>query len=336
MLFVHGGNFIQGAGGTPIYNSTYIAATQNVIVITINYRLGALGFLASTTLAGNYGFKDQIFALEWVRDNIAVFGGNPNLVTIFGQSAGGTSMACHLTSPVSDPLFQQAIVHSDPWALYLKTPKQAEYTQQKFAYYLNCSQNDFACQRAASVDDVIAAQDFSQNTMRNETNVLALFYEWVPVIDGHYVTDQPITNFYAGKYQKTKPLIMGTVLEEGYLFVWEIFPTSNATYGEYEASVKNIFGSNAQKVLSYYPPAPFGQDQKDIASLLATDFIFFCANRYAAQGINKQNAAPVYIYRFDQVMSFDAWGDVNPYCVGQIGRAVQQECRDRSRMPSSA
>eukprot|EP00456_Euglypha_rotunda_P044862 TRINITY_DN3546_c0_g1_i12.p1 TRINITY_DN3546_c0_g1~~TRINITY_DN3546_c0_g1_i12.p1 ORF type:complete len:169 (-),score=37.22 TRINITY_DN3546_c0_g1_i12:39-545(-) len=148
MLFVHGGNFIQGAGGTPIYNSTYIAATQNVIVITINYRLGALGFLASTTLAGNYGFKDQIFALEWVRDNIAVFGGNPNLVTIFGQSAGGTSMACHLTSPVSDPLFQQAIVHSDPWALYLKTPKQAEYTQQKFAYYLNCSQNDFACQRA--------------------------------------------------------------------------------------------------------------------------------------------------------------------------------------------
>jgi len=183
---------------------------------------------------------------------------------------------------------------------------------------LNCSKTDWDCQRAANVSEVLAAQDFSQNTLQDEPNLLALFYPWAPIIDGKYLIDQPITMFYNGKFQKQKPLIMGTVLEEGYLFIWEIFPTSNATYGEYIAAVNNIWDKNRAQVLTYYPPSPPDMDQKDIASLLTTDVLFYCPTRYAAEGVNLQNVASAYIYRFDQIMSFAGWGDVNPYCVGHV------------------
>jgi carboxylesterase type B len=135
MVFFHGGNFIQGAGGAPIYNASYFAFTYPVIVVTVNYRLGALGFLASQTLPGNYGFQDQVFALKWVQDTIGTFGGDPGKVTIFGQSAGGTSIACHLTNDESDPLFQQAIMESNPFTIPLDTMTRAAAMQQKFAYY---------------------------------------------------------------------------------------------------------------------------------------------------------------------------------------------------------
>jgi len=134
--------------------------------------------------------------------------------------------------------------------------------------------------------------------------------------------DHPVTSFHEGNYQKTKPLIMGTVLEEGWLFIYSLFPTTNMSNGLYEGAVKNVFGSNTEKVLALYPPdrtsPPEDVDDRPIISLLATDFIFYCSGRYMAHAVSDFNVAPLYIYRFDQIMSFDGWGDANPYCVGHV------------------
>lgn len=121
MVFIHGGAFGQGAGSISLYDGTALAK-KGVIVVTLNYRLGALGFLAHPQLvkestngsSGNYGLLDQLAALDWVQRNIAAFGGDPSRVTIFGESAGASSILLHLVSPQSRGLYQQAIVESGP------------------------------------------------------------------------------------------------------------------------------------------------------------------------------------------------------------------------------
>lgn len=118
MFWIHGGGLTLGSGSTPAYWGDRLAARGDVVVVTINYRLGALGFLADPVLSdggdspGNYGFKDQVAALEWVRDNIASFGGDPGNVTIFGESAGGVSVATMLGTPKATGLFHHAIQQS--------------------------------------------------------------------------------------------------------------------------------------------------------------------------------------------------------------------------------
>src|SRR5262245_19930359 len=120
MVFIHGGYFVFGAGSLPIYDGSYLAASGNVVVVTLNYRLGSLGFLAvpELGLTGNYGILDQRMALQWVADNIAAFGGDPGKVTIFGESAGAMSVGLHLFSiPADRDRFRAAIMESNPLAI---------------------------------------------------------------------------------------------------------------------------------------------------------------------------------------------------------------------------
>ena len=117
MVWIHGGGFVNGSGD--IYHSRSLAAKGHIVVVTVNYRLGALGFLAHPSLGppgdvGNYGLADQQAALRWVRDNIAAFGGDPRKVTIAGESAGGMSVCDHLVAPGSAGLFRAAIIQSAP------------------------------------------------------------------------------------------------------------------------------------------------------------------------------------------------------------------------------
>merc|ERR1719420_1449885 len=111
MVWIHGGNLAEGAGSS--YPGEVLANAGNVIVVTINYRLGFLGYIAHPDLNGtNFGLLDQVKALEWVRENIASFGGDPSNVTIFGESAGGTSVLALMASPLSEGLFQRVISES--------------------------------------------------------------------------------------------------------------------------------------------------------------------------------------------------------------------------------
>lgn len=141
MFFIHGGNFDQGAGGVDIYHGGRLATANNVVVVTINYRLGVLGGLvaADGLIGGNFNLRDQRLALQWVQYNIAAFGGNRELVTIFGQSAGGASVAAHLASPPSWPLFHRAIPQSNPVSLPTETVDNALVIGDAIAVKLGCT-----------------------------------------------------------------------------------------------------------------------------------------------------------------------------------------------------
>jgi para-nitrobenzyl esterase len=136
MVFIHGGSFVTGAGSLPVYDGARLAVRGAVIVVTLNYRLGALGFLAGGSgadrLAGNYGFADQQAALKWVRRNIKSFGGDPARITLFGESAGAMSVGAHLVSPASQSLFRNALMESNPYGIPFKTPTQADQIRSEF------------------------------------------------------------------------------------------------------------------------------------------------------------------------------------------------------------
>ena len=118
MIWIHGGGLTSGSGSSPAYDGAPLASRGDVVIVTINYRLGALGYLPDPALAaddeaeGNYGFHDMVAALQWVRDEIAAFGGDPSNVTLFGESAGGVAVAILLGSPLAEGLFQRAIMQS--------------------------------------------------------------------------------------------------------------------------------------------------------------------------------------------------------------------------------
>lgn len=163
MVWIHGGAFVFGNGGGE-YDPTRLVA-EDVIVVTLNYRLGNLGFLAHPDLeddAGNFALMDQQQALRWVKQNIAEFGGNPDNVTLFGESAGGHSVMSHIVSPraSAEDLFQRAIVQSGSYAPFQQPKAVAQAQGQQIATALGCSDpaSIASCLRSASVTDLLALQ----------------------------------------------------------------------------------------------------------------------------------------------------------------------------------
>ncbi|KAJ8871578.1 hypothetical protein PR048_027904 [Dryococelus australis] len=163
MVWFHGGGWVSGAGTSKFYGPTFLM-DQDIVLVTVNYRLGPLGFLSTGDEAspGNYGLKDQVAALRWTRDNIAAFGGNPNSVTIFGESAGGASVHYHMLSPLSNGLFHRGISQSGTalniWTL---APNgDSKFQAEKLATFLSCPKEPTAalvkCLREKSAVDIIA------------------------------------------------------------------------------------------------------------------------------------------------------------------------------------
>jgi para-nitrobenzyl esterase len=146
MVWIHGGSFTLGSSAQPYYDAA-ILADAGVVVVTLNYRLGVFGFLASTASV-NAGFQDQQLALAWVRANVGFFGGNASSVTLFGESAGAHSVSAHLIAPGSQGLFQRAILQSGSIAWFPESPPaytkklpEAQYGGGTFLTYLGCTAN---------------------------------------------------------------------------------------------------------------------------------------------------------------------------------------------------
>ena len=161
LVWIHGGGLVQD--GARNYDGTKLAA-DGAVVVTINYRLGALGFLAHPALAsrpggpaGNYGLMDQQAALRWVQRNIARFGGDPDNVTIAGESAGGLSVLAQMVSSGARGLFQRAIVQSGTFALNQRPLATAEAAGQTFATAVGCPDQTAACLRSVPVSDLVAS-----------------------------------------------------------------------------------------------------------------------------------------------------------------------------------
>ena len=203
LLWIHGGGFTTGSGSDPVYDGTRFVVEDDVVVVTINYRLGVFGFLAHPSVAmadgttGNWGFLDQQAALRWVRANAAHFGGDPSRVTIFGESAGATSVLLHTVAPGSRGLFVRAIAESSP---VLRIPSRERSTQfgNMVAASAHCTTGDVAaCLRAASATDLYAGVPAG-------TDPGGPFFQdrgfvYLPTLDGVTFTEQPLVTTHDTK-----------------------------------------------------------------------------------------------------------------------------------------
>jgi carboxylesterase type B len=196
LVFFHGGAFKDGyAGGLDngvIYDATAYVNTTNSILVAVNYRVGAMGFLFAgleTGIQGNYGLMDQEMALQWVQNNIAAFGGDPTRVAVAGQSAGAMSIASHLSRPASLGLYSAAIMHSDPFGFPFRDVVAGVDLGTVFAQFAGCYNGSGVvdwtvvepCLRALNSSQVLEAQLLANKDIAGDiTKLLQLFVPWTP------------------------------------------------------------------------------------------------------------------------------------------------------------
>jgi para-nitrobenzyl esterase len=277
MVWIHGGALVTGESDD--YDPT-VLVQDGVIVVTVNYRLGALGFLAhsafaaektdpgrggdlGSNMAGDYGLMDQQLALRWVRDNIVFFGGDPLNVTVFGESAGGLSVFSQLVSPAASNLFQKAIIESGSYQLSTQTLATAETAGTAFATAAACNSQTAACLRALSVSAILAKENPAGYT---------------PNIDGEFLPLSLNTALATGQFHHV-PIIQGSNHDEWRLFTSLDFDLTIGPIGNseaaYEAALATLVGPAAPVVAAEYPLAGF--PSADLAFATAgTDVVFAC------------------------------------------------------------
>ncbi|XP_056621761.1 cAMP-regulated D2 protein [Triplophysa dalaica] len=316
MVWIHGGDFIAGSASKPLYDGRFISNYSNTVVVNIEYRLGAFGFLVTgkdpeSSAVGNYGILDQQAALLWVQENIAAFGGDPNKVTLFGESAGAQSVCLHLMMQNSESLFRHAAVQSLPFSIPLKTRLDAMKLGWDFAKLTNCSVFDLACLRSLSARDVLNAQVKSGKII-NPFCFLEAFETWGPFIDGELIQEQPITAFRKGHWQSYKPLILGTTSEEGVIFVYGIFNKSVSML-EIVLYTAAIFKQHTFKILHKYIPFYRNLDKRVMLSQIVTDYMFLCPTRWSARS-GVSIGGSVWMYVFDHPPSDDSIWENLTFC----------------------
>jgi para-nitrobenzyl esterase len=299
MVWIHGGALVTGESND--YDPTALV-NDGVIVVTINYRLGALGFLAhpafaaeltdpnhdgvpATGFAGDYGLMDQQAALRWVRNNILFFGGDPLNVTIFGESAGGLSVFSQLQSPPAAKLFHKAIIESGAYNLNTQTLATAEAAGTAFATAAGCSSQTAACLRALPVATLLADENSAGYT---------------PNIDGGFLPLSLATALATGQFHQV-PVIQGTNHDEWRLFTALDFdllghPISNTEAG-YEAALATLVGPVAAPIVAaQYPLASF--PSADVAfGAAGTDAVFACPALQA--DLSMASFTPLSTYEFN-------------------------------------
>jgi para-nitrobenzyl esterase len=291
MVWIHGGALVTGESND--YDPTRLVEQGDVIVVTINYRLGALGFLAHPALtaespdhaSGNYGLMDQQAALRWVQRNILLFGGNPRNVTIFGESAGGLSVHSQLASPGSQGLFQRAIVQSGAYQLNQPSLATGEAAGSALATRAGCTDQTAACLRGLAVAQILGAQ-------------LPGTGGATPVIDNKFFTQSVGAAFASGNFNRV-PIMEGANHDEWRLFV----AITNLTAGpiapaSYPAAIQATLGIPAAVVplfVAQYPLASYASPNLAL-SALGTDGIFDCNARFVEQKVSQ--FVPTFAYEF--------------------------------------
>ena len=298
MVWIHGGGFTTGGGD--LYDPNPLVK-NGVIVVTINYRLGYLGFFAQSAIdaehhiKGNYGFMDQQFALRWVRRNIAAFGGDPTRVTIFGESAGGLSIYAQLASPLAAGLFHGAISESGSYLEF----------QDYFSYMVPLAVGETAgnglVPSGAAIADNVGCTSQKSACLRAVPAAMMIAGEPAafPFVDGSLLTQTISAAFASGEFNRV-PVISGTNHDEYRLFVaYEYDRVGNPilTSAEYDTGVTALWGTGlAPSVLALYPFAsyPFGGEA---LAASGTDGEFSCPARNADQSLSKY--VTTYAYEFN-------------------------------------
>jgi para-nitrobenzyl esterase len=286
MVWFHGGSYTSGSANQ--YDGSALAR-RGVVVVTVNYRLGAFGFLAHPALSGNYGLLDQQAALRWVRANAAAFGGNPDSVTIFGESAGAGSVCAHLVSPLAAGLFARAILQSGPCSV--RSLPVAEATGRRFATLSGCQAvpDVPACLRARSVDAVL---DAARATAGQSVELT-----WAPTTGTPVLPVAPERAIASGAYNRV-PVLAGTTLDEGRIFAAFVEASGvplNAT--TYPLVLSSLVGpADAPRVQARYPGSAYGGDDRLALGAVFTDFLFACPTWTFNQSVARSTR--VYAYEF--------------------------------------
>ena len=294
MVWIHGGGFQAGAGAEPRHDGEAFAR-KNVVLVSINYRLGVFGFLSHPELtresgrnaSGNYGMLDQVAALKWVQANIAAFGGDAKNVTIFGESAGSFAVSALMASPLAQGLFHKAIGESGAYftgstgTLPLKPLAVSEQEGAKFAAALGA--DSLAALRAKTGDEVLKAATKTQ--------------PWfAPNIDGYFLREDVAATFAAGN-QARVPLLAGWNADEVRAGI--VLGKQKPTAASFTADTQKRFGVHADAILKAYPAATDAEALESAAALASDLFIGYGTWKWL-EVHQKTGRAPVYRYSFDR------------------------------------
>jgi para-nitrobenzyl esterase len=315
MVWIHGGAFTLGsANDNP---PSQIVERSGVIVVSINYRLGPLGFLAHPDLEaedpesglGNFGFLDQVAALQWVQDSIATFGGDPRNVTVFGESAGGMSVCGHLMSPRSTGLFQRAIIQSGPCTQAGLHEEVTVPQSEELARALGCETagDQVACLRGKDARAVLEALPGDPTFLFRD----AAF--WMPTADDVVLPRDLDAVIEAGDFNQV-PVIAGITRDEGRLFMGMAAHTDGAlidpvTPATYEQRAASYFGDEVgAEVVAQYPLEDYPGASEALGQAVG-DATLACSTLHGAQALAP--TVPVYLYQYEH--------EPNPFVLPMTG-----------------
>jgi para-nitrobenzyl esterase len=295
-VWIYGGGFTSGGSACPIYDGEAMAK-KGVIFVSINYRVGVFGFLAHPELtkesqgkaSGNYGLLDQLAALKWIKQNIAAFGGDPDNVTIAGQSAGSMSVNCLVASPLAKGLFNKAIAESG--SLLVKNPM------------LGSNDLQAAEQHGVELAEKASVKSLAEMRALSAEDVLKKFQaQYGPIIDG-YVLPESVADIFAEGKQNHVPLLTGWNADEAFVMGFK-------NKDDFKKQAQKDYGADAETFLKYFPATT---DQEAAASqiLLSRDMVFALSG-YKWAGIqSKDSRSPAYVYYFARKLP--ATGDMAKY-----------------------
>ena len=291
LFYIHGGGAIAGDGSEKRYDGASMAR-RGIVVVTINYRLGVFGFLATPELAnespqhaaGNYGLLDQAAALDWVRHNVAAFGGDPNTITIAGESAGSMSVSVLMTSPLTRTRFARAIGESGGVLPPTFHPKPlAEATRTGTAFAQAAGAPTLSALRAMPAEQLLAAQ--------GERKFRADF-----ILDGSFLTETPAASYASGRAAKV-PLLVGSNSQEG---AWtSILGDALPTVANYRAALERLFPGRGAALFALYPAAS-DADVQTTAMRLASDR-FLGASTWQWFDMHRRSGQPTFYYHYAHV-----------------------------------
>jgi len=292
-VFIHGGGFVSGSGSNPLYNGANLVLEENAIVVTFNYRLGALGFFAlpelaqeeGVTTAPSAGLADQQAALKWVHDNIAAFGGDPANVTIAGESAGGVSVCAHLAMPGSKGLFARAIMESGVCvkaAFYTKAFAEDQATRLATA---------LACVRSKTPAEVLKA-------LPGKKALVGPGDTYFPLVDGTLLPSPPLDAIASGAWANV-PTLLGSNVNEGQLFLF-LWGNPPPTATDVRDALSGLFGATTVDAIA----TEYGVDANPVQAFtdIITDGVFACPARRTARAISAAGAS-AYLYQFTYAYS---------------------------------
>jgi len=295
MFWIHGGGFLVGSGSAPMYDGTNLSKNGNVVVVNINYRLGALGFLYFNDIKGkqtgfddNLGIRDQVAALQWVHDNIATFGGDPDAVTIFGESAGAISVLTLMEIPSAHGLFKRAIAESGPPEA-LMTPKVGTEMTLRYLKLLGISPDSLQQLKAVNADTFVSAMDRLVTQLMHEPTTVKLLS---PVVDGDFIPADLMSAIQSGRATGID-LMIGTNKDEATLLSLKkigLTPRNAVELKPYLAGMTSDARKNLIATYKHYP-------HKTGINAMTTDGVFAMpAIRLSEM---QTQFASTYMYRFD-------------------------------------